>query len=222
MWDSSSGLQCMFMINPRAACVSFETSRLFLPSVFTLRSFVVFSPSHTHTHTVEPPTASSGCPLLLSLTFVLLSGLIFYFSFLSSNSLLAPATSPPSRLAASTLSSSPPFLLSSSPPWPAAPYWFPPTCQRAPTRGYIRPSLDRRLFFVFLRILGEQDGGWGTDGRWGGRRRGRAPLRRRPETSKKTSVFYFSPQHNNTMQHKFQTFEKSGRAEFLPALIFLC
>lgn len=54
--------------------------------------------------------ASSGCPLLPSLTFVLPSGLIFYFSLLSSNSLLAPATSPPSWLAASTS----PLLFSSS------------------------------------------------------------------------------------------------------------
>lgn len=72
-----------------AICCFLLKLRVFLPSVLT----------------------SSGCPLSPSLTFVLLSGLIFYFCLLSSNSLLAPVTSPPSWLAAST---SPPLLFSSS------------------------------------------------------------------------------------------------------------
>lgn len=67
--------------------------------------FVSFSPSHVLLSLLQPPQV---VPFLLPLTFVLLSGLIFYFSFLSSNSILAPPTSLPSRSAASTLSSSPP------------------------------------------------------------------------------------------------------------------
>lgn len=96
--------------------------------------------------------ASSGCPLLLALTLVLLSGLIFFFSLLSSNSLLAPATSPPSWLAAST---SPPLLLGR----PRRIDFLLRVSGRRRAATSIHLWSKHFFFFLFFRILREQDGG---------------------------------------------------------------